>query len=132
MNIYTGKDTSNVLIHAMRVSEATHKQLANNIANVDTPRYTPVEIDFRKALQASLEGRGGIALRTSRPRHLNPREKSLTFERLAYLSKNDYNKVDIDDQMLKLSENTGRYNMFSSLLVKRFEQARNMLQSLDR
>ena len=51
---------------------------------------------------------------------------------LAFLSKNDYNKVDLDDQMAKLSANTGKYVTYGRLLAKRFEMTKNMLSALQR
>lgn len=129
---FAGMDTSRVLVEAMKVAKLNHVYLANNIANVDTPHYNPRELDFQATLRAALEGRGGIDLRTSRPRHLDFRENRPQFERLAFLSKNDYNKVDLDDQMVKLSENTGRYTTYASLLSKRFEMLKSMLNDLKR
>jgi flagellar basal-body rod protein FlgB len=104
--------------------------LANNIANLDTPRFNPTHVDFQKSLQAALEGRGQVALRTTDSRHLNFAHATLDTERVAQSSKNDYNKVDIDREMAALSENTGRYNLYSSLLTKRFQVVKNMLTNL--
>jgi len=132
MSIYSGVDTTNLLVKAMKVGEQNHRFLANNIANVDTPNYNPVELDFHKTLQSLVEGRGGIALRTTRPRHFDHRTYRTDFERLAFLSKNDYNKVDIDDQMSKLSQNTGQYTTYARLLGKKFEMTKSMLNSLAR
>lgn len=132
MSAYAGVNTQTLLVEAMKVREQNHRFLANNIANVDTPHYTPVEMDFQKTLRSVVEGRGGIALRTSRPRHFDHQTHRLDFDRLAFLSKNDYNKVDLDDQMMKLSKNTGEYNTYARLLRKKFEMTKSMLQSLAR
>lgn len=132
MSAFAGIDTSNLLVQAMKVREQNHRFLANNIANVDTPHYNPVELDFQKTLRSLVEGRGGAALRTTRPRHFDHETHRLNFERLAFLSKNDYNKVDLDDQMTKLSQNTGEYTTYARLLSKKFEMTTNMLQSLAR
>lgn len=132
MTPFAGVDTSTLLAQAMKVREQNHRFLANNIANVDTPHYNPVELDFQKTLHSLVEGRGGVALRTTRPRHFDHETQRLDFERLAFLSKNDYNKVDLDDQMTKLSQNTGEYTTYARLLSKRFEMTKSMLQSLAR
>ena len=47
MTPYAGVDTTNLLVQAMKVREQNHRYLANNIANVDTPNFTPSEIDFQ-------------------------------------------------------------------------------------
>ena len=129
---FSGVDTSQVLLSAMKTAETNHRVLANNIANADTPHFTPVHLDFQKTLRANLEGRGGIALRTTRPRHLDYRSNRPQFEGLAFLSKNDYNKVDLDEQLAALSENTGKYTTYARLMTKRFEEAKYLLNTLAR
>lgn len=128
----SGVDTMHLLSAGMKVSAMNHKFLANNIANADTPHYNPTELDFHKVLKAEVEGRGGLNLRKSHPRHLDGHAKPARFEGLAFLSKNDYNKVDLDDQLAKLAENRGRYIMYSRVLSKKFEMTKNMLNSLNR
>ena len=132
MDRFAGVPTTTLLMQAMKVREQNHRFLANNIANVDTPHYTPVELNFEKTLRSMLEGRGGLALRTTRPQHFDLESHRLDFERLAFLSKNDYNKVDLDDQITKLSQNTGEYTTYARLLGKKFEMTKSMLQSLAR
>ncbi|NIA14327.1 MAG: flagellar basal body rod protein FlgB [Nitrospiraceae bacterium] len=130
MSALSGIDAGQLLIAGMRVASENHRIIANNIANVDTPNFNPTEMDFQKTLSKLVEGQGRLQLRRTRPRHFDKLATPPQFERLAFLSKNDYNKVDLDDQMVKLSENTGRYTTYGSLLVKRFEQIKSMLQDL--
>lgn len=125
-------DAAQVLMSGMRTAAIRHKYLANNIANADTPNFTPTEVDFQKTLRATLEGRGDFALRASHPRHLDFRKNHTNFEGLAYLSKNDYNKVDVDDQLTKLAENRGQYTTYARLLSKKFEMTSGLLDSLSR
>lgn len=132
MTPFAGVNTDYLLIQAMKTAELNHRVLSQNIANVDTPNYNSVNLDFQKTLRAAIEGRGGFALRTDQPRHLDFLHNRPEFERLAFLSKNDYNKVDLDEQMAKLSENTGNYTTYAALLSKRFEMVKSMLNSLAR
>ena len=127
---YAGVDTSRLLVQAMQVASVNHRIIANNIANVDTPNFNPTHLDFEKTLRATVEGRGRISLRRTQPRHLDARQEHIQFERLAFLSKNDYNKVDLDQEMADLGANTARYTTYGSLLVKRFDQVKNMLSNL--
>lgn len=129
---FAGIDTERILLHAMNTAELNHRVIANNVANVDTPHFNATELDFQKTLRSAVEGRGGFALRTTRPRHFDFTSHRPQFERLAFLSKNDYNKVDLDDQMLKLSENTGKYTTYSNLLFKRFQETKDLLGALQR
>lgn len=132
MTPFAGIDTNQVLVQAMKTAEWNHRILATNIANADTPNYNPIELNFQQALSAAIEGRGGFALRTDRPRHLDFSQPRPNFKSLAFLSKNDYNKVDLDEQMAKLSENTSKYTTYAALLAKRFDMTKSMLSSLAR
>lgn len=127
---FAGVDATRLLVEAMKVARENHRILANNIANAETPHYNPVELDFQATLKAAIEGRGRVSLRRTQPRHIDLRLERPKFEGLAFLSKNDYNKVDIEDQMAKLDRNTGRYTIYGSLVVKHFDEVKNMLSML--
>jgi flagellar basal-body rod protein FlgB len=127
---FAGVDTTLLLQRAMGVAELNQRLIANNIANVDTPNYNPTELDFQATLRDVIEGRGRLSLRKTLPRHLDATRERAEFKRLAILSKNDYNKVDLDEQMANLSANTGKYVVYASLLTKRFEQVKAMLNNI--
>lgn len=130
MTAFSGVDTSQLLVTAMKVCKENHRILASNIANIDTPNYNPLEMDFQSALRQALGGHGRVSLRTTQPRHIKKSTHRPFFERLVQSSKNDYNKVDLDDQMAKLAQNTDRYTTYGSLLVKRFDEVKSMLAAL--
>ena len=132
MDVYGSADATRLLVGAMKTAEMNHRYLANNIANADTPGFNPVNIDFQKTLRAVMDGRDSLALRTGGSRHLDFKRPTVEFERLASLSKNDYNKVNLDDQMARLQENTGNYSAYSALVSKRFQMTKNMLSALSR
>lgn len=132
MNGYGNVDATRLLMGAMKTAEMNHRYLANNIANADTPGFNPVNIDFQKTLRAVVDGRDKLALRTGGSRHLDFNRPTVEFERLASLSKNDYNKVNLDDQLSRLQENTGNYAAYSALVSKRFQMVKNMLSALSR
>ena len=130
MSAYSGVDTSHLLVTAMKLCKENNRIIASNVANVDTPNYNPLEMDFKKALHQALNGQGRISLRTVQPRHIEKSTHRPQFERLVHSGKNDYNKVDLDDQMAKLAQNTSRYTTYGSLLVKKFDQVKSMLAAL--
>ena len=127
---YAGIDTSRLLQESMKVCQFNHRIIANNVANVDTPRYNSVEVDFQATLRSALEGRGRIPLRKTRSQHFEAQRFRPEFENKTVFSKNDYNKVDIDEQMANLSKNTGRFMVYGSLLAKRFNIIKNTLNQL--
>lgn len=127
---FAGIDTARVLLEAMKTAETNHRILANNIANVDTPHFNASEMDFQKTLQNAIHGRGTFDLRTARPRHMDFVSHRPRFDKKSYLSKNDFNKVDLDDQLTKMAANRGNYTTYARLLGKRFQQVKDMLQAL--
>ena len=127
---FAGVDTAQLLQAALRVTELNQKLIASNIANADTPNYNPARLDFKATLRSAVEGRGTFQLRGTDPRHFDVTRALPQFRSLAILSKNDYNKVDMEEEMTELSKNTGRYTTYGSLLVKRFRQHRDMLSNL--
>jgi flagellar basal-body rod protein FlgB len=127
---FAGVDPTRLLVDSMRVCRMNHTILANNIANVDTPNFNPTQLDFQATLRGMLEGRGSVSLRKTLPGHIEQTASRTHSGRLSLVAKNDHNKVDIDDQMAQLDQNTGRYSTYGSLLVKRFGQVKDMLSGL--
>ena len=130
MTAFAGVNTTELLVAGMRLAQDNHRIIANNIANVDTPRYNPVEMDFQSTLRNAVEGRGRISLRRTRPQHLDASRFSIRHTSLVQISKNDYNKVDIEREIANLAENRGRYNVYGSILVKQFAMVKSMLSNL--
>ena len=119
-----------LLRQGMVVAEMNQKLIANNIANVDTPNYNPAEMDIQATLRRAVDGRLRFSLRKTDSRHLDSTHFRPDLERLAPLSKNDYNKVDLDYEMVKLSDNTSKYTTYSGLLRKHFGLVKGMLSNL--
>lgn len=130
MAAFAGVNTSQLLVAGMRLAQDNHRIIANNIANVDTPRYNPVEMDFQSTLRNAVEGRGRISLRRTRPQHLDASRFRLDRASLVQTSKNSYNKVDIEKEITNLAKNRSRYNLYGSILVKQFSMVKSMLANL--
>ncbi len=130
---FGGANVSQVLVSAMKVAELNHRVIANNIANSDTPHFSPSVLDFQRTLKAAVAGGGDhIALRTSRSRHQDRARVHTQLERKSALSKNDFNQVDLEEELSRLAENRGRYTLYSRLLTKKFQVAGELLDSLAR
>jgi flagellar basal-body rod protein FlgB len=127
MPAFAGVDTTRLLVTGMKVAQDNVRITANNIANVDTPGYNPVHLDFQATLRDAIEGRGTVALRRTRPQHLDASRQHLGTGVLVRTSKNDYNKVDIEEEIANLSEYRGKYVLYSSLLTKQFSMVKSML-----
>jgi flagellar basal-body rod protein FlgB len=110
-----------VLEVSLRLLERNNHLLANNIANIDTPNFKPSHIDFQESLRGALGRTGG----GGRDRGLR-----VVMEEDGLESRNDGNTVDIETEMMKLAENTNKYNIYSALLKKKFDGMKKMLAGL--
>ena len=130
MTPYGRVDTTQLLVEGMRVAQFNQRLIANNIANADTPNFNPSRLDFDRTLRRAVEGVGTFQLRKADPRHLSGARIRPVMDRSVLLSKNDTNKVDLDEEMVRLSDNTGRFTTYGDFLVRRFQSIKSMLQDL--
>ena len=130
MVAFAGVSTTRLLVTGMRLAQDNHRIIANNIANIDTPGYDPVEMDFDASLRNAIGGRGRISLRETRPQHLGASRFRMERSSIARTSKNDYNKVDLETEIANLDKNRSRYNLYGSILVKQFSTVKSMLANI--
>ncbi|MDI3269213.1 MAG: flagellar basal body protein [Bacillota bacterium] len=94
---------------AMTVLGQRQKLLAHNLANVDTPGYRRVDVNFQEAFQAALA------------------QKEIPFhQERATFYKADGNGVDVDSEMALLAETALHYQSAAqmlSLTLGRFQTA---------
>lgn len=106
--------------------------IGNNIANIDTPGYRAQEVNFESELRRAIGGSTGRLLTTS-ARHIGAAPgrtgqlgtqaaQMLTSQRL------DENDVDIDQEMVKLSETQMRYQAAASALNTKVSTIRNVIR----
>jgi flagellar basal-body rod protein FlgB len=123
--------TVQVLGEASKGAKMEHDQIANNIANVNTPEFRSSYVDFRSALQDSLSTPPDpdelpMAVDDDRqfaigdgtpptPYDPKPQVDSTTQMRV------DGSNVDIDQQMAQLSENTGYQQTVAQLLQEQYK-----------
>ncbi len=92
-----------------------HKVIAQNLANVNTPGYTRMEVAFEKELAAHLDAGNAEAARHLRPQVL-PAETAAT--------RTDGNNVTLEQEMMELNKNTLLYNAVVGLLTARLAMHR--------
>lgn len=130
MSLFPGVSTVDLLVTGMNVAQDNHRIIAHNIANADTPGYKPSSMDFHATLKEALGGRGRMTLRSTRPQHLSASFLKPVRQNHRIAAKNDGNQVDLEMEIANLSENTGKYNLYSSILTKHFQMQKNMLTNL--
>jgi len=97
--------------------------IANNIANVNIPRFKRSVVRFEESLQEAL-GKDTLPLLTTDPRHIGgakpPDELRPEVERdEGTTMRADGNNVDIDQEMALLAANTIMYNAAAQELNER-------------
>jgi flagellar basal-body rod protein FlgB len=99
--------------------------ISANIANAETPGYSPSHLEFEQDLAAALGKHGQLAMTTSHPSHLpvGPRNfQAITGKVVMERDKTgvgDDNGVSVDKELLNLSENELLYETAAQLLKKK-------------
>lgn len=110
--------TQYILEKSMDAAIVRNNVIANNIANVDTPKFKRSEVIFEENLRKVLQNETNYAkLRVTHPRHIQIAEGNdledlkPEIRILDDLSlRNDENNVDIDVEMAKSSKNKIQYD----------------------
>jgi len=95
--------------------------IASNIANLDTPNYKSKDVKFHRILAETMDG---IELKRTSPKHMGGSGDAVRHNEIIdnpQSGRADGNNVDIDDEMLKLSENNIQYNVSVQLMSKRLK-----------
>jgi flagellar basal-body rod protein FlgB len=97
--------------------------VASNLANIDTPGYRTKDISFHATMQELLSG-DIESIQTTHPRHIQPwvpaSPQTQAFEVQGLPSRADLNNVDLDREMLKLSETSFGYSLITQLVRGKF------------
>ncbi len=103
---------------ALACTSIKHKAILNNIANVNTPGYKRVDVNFKSQLASILKDSNILnssefinKLKSIEPEIISQENTSL---------RNDGNNVDIDKEMAVMAKNTMEYEYYVSLLAKKF------------
>ena len=106
--------------------------IASNLANIDTPGYKTKEISFHATIDELLaDTNRSESLRTTRERHIEGASlgpsANLVFEPEGLIERADNNNVDIDREMMKLSETTFGHSMMAQMLRGRYQRLTNAI-----
>lgn len=127
-------NTVNVLTDAMQGASLEHTQIANNIANVDTPNFRRSDVSFKSALARSLgtpTDPNALPLKvdSSRQFAIGDATPPLPFDPQARVDEStqmrvDKSNVDIDQEMAKLAANSGYDQGMVEMLREQFMRYR--------
>ena len=122
---------SQTLEYAMDFRLERGNMIAANLANVDTPGYTPVDLSFNEQLNSFLDNGNPAGMRKTDAHHLGAREGAprgeAEFDYFA-LPNEDGNSVDLDHEMSKLAENQLLYRAATKVYSKRMALLKYAIQ----
>ena len=105
-----------VLEQSLNVRMEKQGLIQSNIANLETPGYTVQDFSFKDVMDSVMHGSGQVTRTHTKHIAIDPVEmsKSRNFA--------DENRpVDLDEEMVKLSENQLMYEVAARLITKKFE-----------
>lgn len=124
-------DYINVMDKAADASWLRENAIANNIANMDTPGYKRLEVDFESALKKELGSSKYISL-DKKIRKLNSDMSGLgvsTYtDSVNYSYRLDGNNVDPDTEPVELASEQLRYEMISRAITDEFARMQTVLK----
>lgn len=131
MNLTDPFDSSIQLLSKTLDLRARNQQvIAANIANAETPGYSPAKLHFEDELRSAVGSGSTLRLATSHVNHIPPGpgdiasvQGSITFEP-DKTGVGDENGVSVDDEMMALSENELMYESAAQLLKKKLGMIR--------
>jgi flagellar basal-body rod protein FlgB len=126
-----------VLNNAVKGARMEHTQIANNIANVNTPGFETSSVDFKTALQQSMgmpEDPDQLAMVTDDDRQFaigdavapTPYDPQPQVDNSTQM-RTDQSNVDIDQQMALLSSNTSYQETMSQLAQEQYKFMREVI-----
>jgi len=108
-------DTSmQMLRKVIELRQKSQQVIASNIANADTPGYQPRRLEFEKSLARAVSG--GTNQKATRPEHLSA---AGTLTGITGEVVTEKGAVNVDQEMIKLSENQILYEAAVQMLNKK-------------
>lgn len=113
-----------------------HNRIAGNIANVETPNYTPTRLQFEDELKNALQPKKASSSGITNERHIPLKGQSSALDRVrgtvVEVSTSsvgrDGNRVDIEAEMGKMAENQILYNASVQMIAKKFDGLRQAIK----
>ncbi len=104
---------------AMDLRLARQGLIQSNIANIQTPGYMAQDFPFAKVMESVTSGGGGIVRTHERHMQVDP-----VINAMSETASIEKGPVDLDEQMLNLSENNLMYQVATRIMTKKFDALR--------
>jgi flagellar basal-body rod protein FlgB len=113
--------TSRLLAEMIQGTALRHRVLAGNLANVETPGYQAQDVRFSVALEEAGHAAADERTASSRVQSTITADADIPIRR-------DGGTVDLDRQMVRLSQNTQWHNAMLQILASRFTQMKSAIK----
>lgn len=112
-----------LLDKSLTVGTRRQELIASNIANLDTPNYTPKDINFESTLSACLNNQQGVKISQTHSRHLLAEAPPLEVN-----VQDSHGSVDIDQEMVKLTKNQLKYQTHILFLSRKLRGLSDIIE----
>lgn len=117
--------TINLLANSLDIRAEKHKHIASNIANIETPGYKAMDINFAselKKMQGQVSGTPGMVATNSK--HIQDKTTLGGYTAEAVERGSDYegldgNSVGLENEMVKMADNSMMYGLSVKLLQRK-------------
>jgi len=125
--------TVNMLSKELDIKTLRNELISSNIANIDTPGYKGKDLDFKRVLSESITD---MEMKKTDARHIT-QEESFKKEGVKMvedpnIGRADGNNVNIESEMLKLTENNIQYNVSVHLAAKKLSVLKDAIKEAAR
>jgi len=103
----------NMIEVGIRAENLKQKAIANNVANLETPGYRRMDVEFKELLAKALESGGEVDLSKVDPKLYQPENTPV---------KSNGNDVSFEQEVGDMVKNTLRHKTFVRLLQKKYAQ----------
>lgn len=122
-----------VLARGLDYSMVRQRVLAENVANVETPRYKRKDVDFVGVFQEVLDKKSTLPLSVTHPRHFGASNESTegfnTVEE-GYSVRQDRSGVDVEKEMVLVLENALYYQALARMMSDKFGLLRTVVREV--
>ncbi|MGA2093756.1 MAG: flagellar basal body rod protein FlgB [Sedimentisphaerales bacterium] len=102
-----------LLESGLKAETMRQQAMANNVANIQTPGYRRIDVQFEKLLAKALESGDEVDAEEIEPKLYQPKNTAVN---------TNGNDVNLEDEIGEMVKNSLRYKAFVRLMSKKFSQ----------
>ncbi|MEW5978234.1 MAG: flagellar basal body rod protein FlgB [Acidobacteriota bacterium] len=130
--VFFEDESMRMMTRFLDLSAERQALISSNLANVDTPGYKTLDLDFESQLNAALQG-PSVPMKVTDARHFTSRfdaegQGTATVKEVEGLTlRNDLNNVNVDREMSQLSLNALKFTMVAERLAGKFRTLKSAI-----